>query len=329
MTDRNSLDESWNKYWEHGFLTSCRNAFSCNYDGSIRARWEGLFASLDPGHRVLDICTGNGAIAMIANEVSRNNHLELEIHGIDAAAIRPHQTVTEGRELLEGIRFKGRTPAEDTGFDDGYFHAIVGQYALEYTDEQACVREMARISAPGARLQFIIHHDRSIVMETSREELRNAAILFEETRIFEHAARLIEQAGAATTAAEREALRRDPVAEAAREALNSAAAVVSEALQASPHPQLLQMALDNVAQAYRLLGPDGKDAALSHLAESRQRIDANVDRLKDLMAAGRTESQIDAIRSYFDDEGFITRAADVIHHEGGPLMGWLISATRP
>ena len=105
--------------------------------------------------------------------------------------------------------------------------------------------------------------------------------------------------------------------------------MVSEALQASPHPQLLQMALDNVAQAYRLLGPDGKDAALSHLAESRQRIDANVDRLKDLMAAGRTESQIDAIRSYFDDEGFITRAADVIHHEGGPLMGWLISATRP
>lgn len=329
MTDRKSLDDSWNKYWEHGFLTSCRNAFSGNYDGSIKARWEDLFASLDPGSRVLDICTGNGAIAMIANEVSRKNDLKLEIHGIDAAAIRPHQTVTEGRELLEGIRFKGRTAAEDTGFDDGYFDAVVGQYALEYTDEQACARELARISAPGARLQFIIHHDRSIVMETSREELRNAGILFEETRIFEHAARLIEHAGVATTPAEREALRHNPAAEAAREALNSAAAMVSEALQASPHPQLLQMALDNVAQAYRVLGPDGKDAALSHLEETRQRIMANVDRLKDLMAAGRTKTQIDAIRRYFADEGFKIRPADVIHHEGGPLMGWLICAMKP
>lgn len=329
MTDRKSLDESWNKYWEHGFLTSCRNAFSGNYDGSIKARWADLFASLEPGSRVLDICTGNGAIAMIANEVSREKGLELEIHGIDAAAIRPHQTVKEGRELLDGIRFRGRTPAEDTGFDGEFFQAVVGQYALEYTDERACIRELARISAPGARLQFIIHHNNSVVMETSREELRNAGILFEKTRIFEQARELIEHAGAATTPAERKALRYVPEAEAAREALNSAAARVSEALQASPHPQLLQMALDNVTQAYRVLGSGGKEAALSHLEESRQRIAANVDRLKDLMAAGRTVAQIDAIRGYFADEGFKTDPADVIHHEGGPLMGWLISATKP
>ena len=328
MITDNHRDESWNSYWEHGFLTSCRNAFVGNYEGSIRAQWVSFFGSLKPGARVLDICTGNGAIAMIANEVSRERGLELDIHGIDAAAIRPLETVTEGREWLEGITFHPETPAESTGLESGSVDAVAGQYALEYTDERRCLEEIARIAARGARLQFIVHHDRSIVMETTREEIRNGALIFDETRIFERARALMQRVGAAETEQARRALRDDPEAESGRHALNRAAAAVQGATQASPHPQLLQMALGNVAEAYRMIGERGLEPALAHLEESRRRIVANVERLDDLMGAARDAGQVETIIIIFSELGFSPESPQTIRHDRGPLMGWLLRAQR-
>jgi len=328
MISHRDQDDSWNKYWEHGFLTSCRNAFAGNYEGAIKDRWVSFFGALDRGARVLDICTGNGAIAMIANEVSRDMGLELEIHGIDSAAIRPHDTVTRDRDLLDGISFHGGTAAENTGFEQGYFQAISGQYALEYTDLEACAAEMARISAAAARLQFIIHHDGSIVMETSREEIRNATLLFDETGFFDKAAAIIGKVGAAVDTEARRALASDPAAERARDALNRAAEIVSQAAERSPHPQLLHMALQNVAEAYRRCGTEGLQAALGLLEESRQRISANVERLEDLMAAGRSETDMAGIRAVLANHGFRVDPPAVIHHERGPLMGWVLTGQR-
>jgi len=329
MTRHRDQDDSWNKYWEHGFLTSCRNAFAGNYEGVIRDRWVSFFASLSPGARILDICTGNGAIALIANEVSRERGLGFRIHGIDSAAIRPQETVSQGREMFAGIQFHPRTAAEDTGFEPASFDAITGQYALEYTDLETGTREMARVSAPGARLQFVVHHEGSIVMETSREEIRNAALLFEETRIFEKAAAIITKVGNAPGPEARRALASDPEAERARQALNEAADILGRAAEASPHPQLLHMALQNVAEAYRRCGSDGLEAALALLQESRQRISANVERLEDLMTAGRSEADMETIRGEFAGQGFNVDPPAVIHHELGPLMGWVLTACRP
>jgi len=328
MNSHRDQDDSWNKYWEHGFLTSCRNAFTGNYEGAIKESWVSFFGALEPGSRVLDICTGNGAIAMIANEVSRLKASELEIHAIDSAAIRPRETVTRDRRLLEGIHFRGRTAAESTGFEDAYFQAISGQYALEYTELESCAAEMARISASGARLQFIIHHHASIVMETSREEVRNVELLFGQTRFFEKAEAIIRKVGSTANATARRALASDRDAEKTREDLNRAAETISRAMDTSPHPQLLQMARQNVAEAYRLCISEGLSPALALLKESRQRISANAERLEDLMRAGRSEEDIEQIRAAFVDQGFHVDPPGVIHHERGPLMGWVLTGGR-
>ena len=327
MTRNKSDEESWNKYWEHGFLTSCRNAFSGNYDGSLKTVWEDFLLQLPHGARILDICTGNGAIAIIANELSLEKGLAFEIHGIDSAAIRPMETVKTDRHLLEGIVFHGETPAEQTPFEDRIFQAITGQYAFEYTDEKRCISELARVMAAGGALQLVIHHTESIVMETSREEVRNGRIIFEETGIFDHAQSMMKIMGEADTPDARKALASNPDAERNRNQLNEAAGRLSEALRSSAHPQLLQMAMDKVAEAYRMLDEKGPEAALEHLGTSQQMLTANIARLEDLMAAGRSPDQIDAILGNLDSAGFETRPAEEIRHEGGPLMGWLLRAT--
>jgi ubiquinone/menaquinone biosynthesis C-methylase UbiE len=319
-------DDSWNRYWEHGFLTSCRNAFAGNYEGELRAVWDRFFAELPAGTRVLDICTGNGAIAMIANDYARAHGTGFEIHGIDSAAIRPAETVQADRARLEGIVFHPSTPAEDTGLPGQHFGAITGQYAYEYTDESKTAPELARIARPGAPLQFVIHHTGSIVMETSREELANCEILFAETEIFERARAMIELVGAVAPA-DRAALAQNPEAERRREALNRAAARVSEAAAASPHPQLLQMALDRVGGAYKALA-EGLDAALARLAEGRGMIESNRERLLDLMAAGRSRADFARMAAALADAGFDVAPPAEIHNDGGALMGWVLRAHR-
>jgi ubiquinone/menaquinone biosynthesis C-methylase UbiE len=328
MTRPKSDEESWNKYWEHGFLTSCRNAFSGNYDGSLKRVWQEFFLRLPRGSRILDICTGNGAIAMIANELSTEKELGFEIHGIDSAAIRPLETVKTDKHLLQGIVFHGETPAEDTPFEDQSFQAVTGQYAFEYTDEERCVTEIARITAPGAAVQLVVHHTGSIVMETSHEEVRNGQIIFEETRIFDRARSMIEIMAKANTAEARKALANDTNAEENRNQLNEAAGGLSEALRNSPHPQLLQMAMDKIAEAFKMLDSEGAQAALAHIGASEQMLAANIERLEDLMAAGRSPEQVEAIMENLESAGFRIQPAEEIRHEGGPLMGWLLQASR-
>jgi len=322
-----SGDDDWNRYWEHGFMTSCRNAFAGNYEGELQEVWHRLFEQLPTGARVLDICTGNGAIAMIANAWSRENGAGFEIHGIDSAAIRPHETVKTDRELLDGIQFHPETPAEATGLADACFNAITGQYAYEYTDEGRTPAELARIAAPGALIQLVVHHTDSIVMETSRAELENCGLIFDETGIFEHARAMIEIVASVAPEARKE-LQHNPEAERRREQLNDAAARVSDALRRSPHPQLLQMTLDKVAEAFKVLPASGLAAAIEHLDTSREMVSANRERLLDLMKAGRSAEQIARSLAAFEAAGFEMRAPEEIRHDGGPLMGWVLGGLR-
>ncbi|MGB5211483.1 MAG: methyltransferase domain-containing protein [Gammaproteobacteria bacterium] len=323
MTDRRAEQERWNRYWEHGFVTSCSGAFTGNYEGTLRTAWEDFFGELPAGARVLDICTGNGAIAMIANQVSRAGALNFEIDAIDSAIIRPMETVKERRDLLDGIRFHSQTAAESTPFPDRVFDAISGQYAFEYTDEAGCINEMARIAARGCRVQLIIHHERSVVIETSTEELRNGDLIFSETRVFDAAEAMIQLVGNARSAAEKQALARNPEAEVIRNRLNQAAASLGQAAQSSAHPELLQMALDRIAGAYRAVG-ENLETALARLETGRQEIQANLARLQDLMAASRSPEDIRRITQALAHAGFESPDAEEFRHNGGPLMGWKV-----
>ncbi len=322
-------DDAWDRYWAHGFLTSCRNAFSGNYEGTVRALWDAFFAGLEPGARILDIGTGNGAIPLIAAAAGLSANRRFEIHGIDLASIRPEETVKTDRHLLEQIRFHPRTPAEATGFEPDSVTAITGQYAFEYTDTARAAAELGRIAAPGARLMFVLHHSGSVVMETSREELANARIIFDETRLFEHATAVVRKVGAAGTPEARRRLASDPEAEASRHALNAAAERVTQAIDSSPHPQLLQMAMHRVADAYKALsGKNGLAEALEILAAGQTMITANADRLKDLMQAEVTPERMVMIRSELATAGFSLDSAEHLHHDGGPLMGWVLRGRK-
>jgi ubiquinone/menaquinone biosynthesis C-methylase UbiE len=320
--------DQWDRYWAHGFVTSCALAFAANYEGRMRSVWEAFFAELAPGARILDICTGNGAIAIIANEVSRAAGKGFEIHAIDRAQIDPAGTLKIDPALLEGIQFHARTPAERTPFADRSFDAAVGQYALEYTDVPATCREIARILEPGGRCLFVIHHAESIILETGREELRHARLLFGETRLFERARALIERMAGARTAAERLALADDADAEEKRRLLNAAAADATAAIERSPHPEMLRTALGQISRAFRALDEGGGESALAQLAAAEADIRANEERLRDLLEAARDQDGMAGIGSVMTAAGLEPAPFAPLRHEPGRLVGWMLEVVR-
>ena len=60
---------AWDLYWHADRIASCFDgAGGSNYDERLAGRWRAFFESLPRGSRILDLCTGNGAIAAIAAE---------------------------------------------------------------------------------------------------------------------------------------------------------------------------------------------------------------------------------------------------------------------
>ncbi len=326
--DRAAGNGQWDRYWAHGRLTSCADAFDGNYEGAIADRWAAFFATLPDDARILDVCTGNGAIAALAAGHAIDHDKRHAIDAIDLAIIHPEVALADRPELTGRIAFHSRVGADAMPFDDGSFDAVVGQYALEYTPMEATVREIGRVTAQGGRIMFVMHHAASIVISTAAEELRNGERLFADASLFDVARAFIDYVGRVPPGAQRRALAADPRAEDLRRALNEAAAAVSRAAAASPHPELLTNALGLVGEAYKAIDQAGRRAAIDRLDAGQGELEANLARLDDLMNAAVSADDARRIGDWFRDAGFGSIELEELHHNGARLMGWVLTAAR-
>lgn len=294
----------------------------------MRTIWEARFAQLADGARVLDICTGNGAIALIAAAIAQRDGKRFSIEAIDRATIFPERAVDEPtRELLDAIHFRAGVDAAALPFEAATIDLVTGQFALEYTDRDATIAELARVVAPGGGALFVLHHHDSVILRTAAEERRHIALILDQTALFERAHELIVTIGA-VPASQRARLASDPVAQRARKTLNDAAARISDAIRAAQHPEILRTALGYVGRAYESLGPEGVDAALQRLAAARGEIAANAGRLEDLASAALDQAAVADIAANFDRHGLRAETGQLIDAEQR-LIGWTVSAARP
>jgi len=171
---------SWADFWQQGHLTSLPSGFACNYDGEFLAFWNQQFASLKPHSLVLDVCAGNGSIALLAQNYSEQHQLLLDIKAVDAANIDITALIKKYPDIadqIQAIKFVPNTPFEELAETANSTDLIVSQYGIEYTDWEVSAKKIHRLLKPGGYFSIVCHAVDSKIMIQMAMQQRDFARL--------------------------------------------------------------------------------------------------------------------------------------------------------
>lgn len=165
----------WSRYWAAGALTSLPQDFHENYGGEIAEFWARQVARLPNRATILDVCTGNGAVALLIADQAARLERNWTIIGVDAASIDPASMShhhPQQRQWLERIRFIADQPFEGLELAPASVELVVSQYGIEYCDHEVAPGKVEALLAPGGRLAMVNHAPDSGMLATMRQEHR-------------------------------------------------------------------------------------------------------------------------------------------------------------
>lgn len=319
---------SWSRYWASGALHSCPNAFSGNYDDEVREHWHACFSKLPDGARVLDIGTGNGAVALLARDAARSLGRRFQIEGIDVAVIDPATAVAQQDVDFTDIVFHGETRIEDTAYPSTYFDAASSHYAIEYSDVSQSLPELARILKPGGWAEFVIHHADSPALATTRAELKAFAYLRDEAPVLLESCKLLQKLLHARDASDLAALMQDTTLRKQDENVRSLLQRVSQFAQSQPGVAFVQGIVQQIAKTLQDTPTTGPTIALERLAVLGEEMSAHHDRLAAISRAAHTPQGIAEFCHLATRAGFVVETPGQLLRRQRDLIGWVCSARR-
>ncbi|MCH9025606.1 MAG: class I SAM-dependent methyltransferase [Proteobacteria bacterium] len=321
----NEKQDFWGEYWAAGPLTSMVDGFETNYQGELRDRWLKFFSVFPARSRLLDIGTGNGAIAMLAAEYSRSEQRDFELHGADRASIDPRRSLKEKAALVDSITFHSAASAENLPFVDQWFDGVSGQYAFEYTRHADALAELWRVLKPGGRTCFIMHDHGSEVLRRGGEQLRQIELI-EKLKFYDAVDALIEQMSLMN---EGRAAAGNEEAEKRRHQVNEKAARLSTEAASSFSPESLRLAMGFGSRALEVLGPKGMASAREQTARGRKELAGARLRYEDLVKAAGPAGQSEAIVALAREQGFVDLVLEPVKHDRSVLIGQQLTMLRP
>jgi len=282
----------WDRYWHYDRIASCFDgAGAANYDEGVAAGWRAFFADLPAGARILDLCTGNGAAALIAAETGRHGAKGFAIHAVDQADIDPPAYVTRHAEDLATIAFRGGVAVEALPFPDAGFDAVISQYGIEYSDLERSLAEAMRVLAPGGRLRFVVHAAEGEVAAGARAVIAEADLLLGEIGLTGAATRCFE----ALWAVEREGQEDRQRADAAFAAFQAALERTARQIPQAHDPTMFKNSGAVLLDTFQRRGRFDLDQLLAKPAAIEAEIRAHRGRLAALVEAALDAGQTEAL----------------------------------
>jgi hypothetical protein len=301
--------DAWDRFWRSGRKASCYEDSDGRYLPPIRDLWHQFFADLPVGARVIDVGTGNGAVPLEACHWGADNPLkQLELHGVDRAAIRSESRSINGCRLT----LTPRVDMRDLPFEDSSFDAATAQFALEYLHWSEALPELARVMRPGARMRAVLHLQGAVSHLLADAELAELSAIRSSGLL--EAARLMFADGEDRRVQHLQALQS-----------------MAAGLQANMHPlaTICRTVLNNLDHFMSVAAPlpaPGLVEAVQTLAEE---LDAHGERLRQLLAAAidgrRRQLLAAALTSAGFDRVVMTRLKDP---QSGALLALQLNARR-
>lgn len=164
----------WTQFWTTSKTLSSfsEGTAASGYENDVKAFWLDAVNDLPKKAKILDVGAGNGALAVLLQELSQAKDKSFEIHAADIAEIDPVAMFKDEKAvlpLLQAIQFHPSTGMESLPFKDGELDLVVSQFAFEYADQKAALAEIMRVLKPGGRLVMMSHNKKSALVKDSTQ----------------------------------------------------------------------------------------------------------------------------------------------------------------
>lgn len=312
--------EHWENYFRGGQLATCPTGPDGGYDLELAEAWRGFLEPLVPGAVIVDVATGNGAVLAIAADLSRQLGRNWALHGCDLARIDPVRDVRDGPDRFAGVQFHPGVATESLPFADGSVDAVCGQYALEYSDHAAALREVARVLKPGGRAQFVLHHAESKLMVNARASLAECEQVLVAWSVFPRLRQVLSMG--AEDAVQRQV---------ALEDLQRLVRQLKEAVVAPDAPGgglIIRATLDAVQQLLEMRSRWPASAVVPEVARAEKEVTASQLRLLDLLERASDEARLQATIDSALPCGLSCVARGTQFHAETNLVGWRVEFRR-
>ena len=307
-------ESAWSSYWANGALHSCAGSFPGNYAGAIADFWSPLFDRLQPGGRVLDVATGNGALPMLSWEQRRLGG-DISIDAVDLAVVAPawHDP---GKHAA--IRFHPCVRMEQLPFPDQGFDLVVSQYGLEYGRWPDALHECLRVCRADGTAAFILHHAGSVLVKVGRCELDNQRLLLAQDGLVEAAREVMPWIGRARSGG----IGSTEMGEARRgkEAYNLAMRRTGDAIEASEVPDLLVEAREFIHGL--VSAGDGNVDRLSRLEAYREALAAAMLRTREMVDHALDGRALEAMLATLRQARADARIGHQVIEQAEGVLGW-------
>jgi ubiquinone/menaquinone biosynthesis C-methylase UbiE len=312
--------EHWESYYRLGHLaTSLMGGSEPGYTQEIRDAWLAFFADVPDGGRIVDLGTGNGAVALIAKQAATQLGRSFDIHGIDLAQIDPARHVKDGARLFEGVQFHALTRADQLPFESGSIAAVAGQYSLEFMDTAPVLADVYRVLCGGRRAQFIIHDSDSILVANGRVSLKQAELILEDTHVLRLLKRFCEVERKAPANARKHGV----------ELTTASNRMRSEGARIAQGSFLLEMTNRAMAQIFELRTRRSLEATLLAIDQLEKELRTTVRRLRETEMAARSEPEMAELVMLAGRVGFQDVECGPQLHGGMNRIGWRLTLRKP
>lgn len=149
------LNTPWQHYWSNTNSLGTFGTGELGLPEALVEYWQGLFTNIKQGAHVLDVGTGNGVIAYLAQTGIGET---AKVTGVDFAQIDPSANVTNKTmaAALNRIHFIANTAIQDFQTEQK-FDLITSNYAIEYAPLEQALRHVNDLLAADGQFVGIIH----------------------------------------------------------------------------------------------------------------------------------------------------------------------------
>ena len=296
--------QHWTDYWKN---TNALNSFAegeqgSGYSNEIADFWTSQFKSLSKGSTLVDLGTGNGAVAVLAQLYSEANQSNFQVYGIDAADITPkkiNHKDAKVKKALSKINFIPNTLIEQSNFESNSVDFYFSQFAFEYSNMEKSVQHCAQCLKSGGKITLLSHHPDSEISKDSQVGASVIHYILHESPVFLQTSLLLDIALQQTQAGQMHNWHNNPYRQQISTTIKWIFDCLIDKFNANKYESYwCKLLISKITNVITALGNSHPSQLLKQLEFTFVQLDSHRKRLEDQNEACLTSDKLQSLKEY-------------------------------